>query len=406
MAADRILVTHAGSLPRAEPVVAQLAAKEGGGPPDAAAFEATMARAVRDVVARQIDCGVDVVSDGEQSKPSYATYVKDRLSGFSGDSKPLRGADLDDFPGYFKRLMGRRAGALRLARPCCTGPIAVKDRAPLDADLARLRAALGAAGHARAFMNAASPGVVAVFQPDAYYGSHERYLEALSGALAHEYRAIVAAGFDLQIDCPDLAMGRHVAYKDLDEDAFLRRAQQQVEALNAALADLPPARLRLHLCWGNYEGPHHRDIALEKIFALVMRARPRTLLFEAANPRHAHEWRVIAERASEIPDDMILAPGVIASTSNYIEHPELVAERLERFAGIVGRERVMAASDCGFGTFAGDGPVDPDIAYAKLATMTEGAALASARLWRGAGARRPMGEPGMSLERSGGGTPA
>jgi 5-methyltetrahydropteroyltriglutamate--homocysteine methyltransferase len=378
---DRILTTHVGSMPRAQPVVDMLAQKEGGVGYDRTEFERVMTGAVRDVVARQRACGIDIVSDGEQSKASYATYIKDRLTGFSGDSKPVRGADLDEFPAYLGKLMARRAGALRLARPCCTGPVALRNRAPLEDDLARFRAALVAAQMDDGFMNAASPGVIAVFQPDQHYGSHERYLEALANAMRDEYRGIVEAGFILQIDCPDLAMGRHIAFKSESDETFLRHAEMQVEALNHALKDIPADRLRMHLCWGNYEGPHHRDMPFEKLFDVVMKARPQALLFEAANPRHAHEWRVFAERKRDIPDDRILVPGVIASTSNYIEHPELVAERLCRFADIVGRERVMAGSDCGFSTFAGDGLVDPDICFAKLKSMAEGAALASRRLW-------------------------
>lgn len=378
---DRILTTHVGSLPRAQAVVDFLARKEGGETYDTAAFDRTMAEAVRDVVARQRACGVDIVSDGEQSKPSYATYIKDRLSGFSGNSKPVRGADLDEFPAYLARMMSRRAGALKLARPCCTGPITVRDRAPLEADLRRFRAALEAAGLKEGFLNAASPGVIAVFQPDEYYNSHERYLEALSDAMRGEYRAIIEAGFILQIDCPDLAMARHITFKQVDDAEFLRHAAIQVDALNAALDGLPADRMRLHLCWGNYEGPHHRDIALEKLFPIVMKAKPQTLLFEAANPRHAHEWQVFAARKAGIPDDKVLVPGVISSTSNYIEHPEWIAQRICTFADIVGRERVVAGSDCGFSTFAGDGMVEPDICFAKLRSMSEGAALATRRLW-------------------------
>ena len=378
---ERILTTHVGSLPRNQAVVDLLARKEGGLPYDTTEFDSVMAAAVREIVARQRASGVDVVSDGEQSKPSYATYIKDRLSGFSGHSKAMRGADLDDYPQFLARLMSRRGAAIRLARPCCTGPIAVKDRAPLAADLRRFRAALEAAGIQQGFMNAASPGVIAVFQPDEYYRSPERYLGALADAMQDEYRSIIEAGFILQIDCPDLAMGRHITYKHLSDDEFLRQAEVQIEALNAALDGLPAERMRLHLCWGNYEGPHHRDIALDKLFSIVMKAVPQALLFEAANPRHAHEWRVFSERRSEIPDDKILIPGVISSTSNYIEHPEWIAQRIRTFADIVGRERVMAGSDCGFSTFAGDGLVDPDICFAKLRSMAEGATLATRLLW-------------------------
>lgn len=384
-ARDRILTTHVGSLQREQLVVDLLAKKEGGEPYDAAEFERVMANAVRDIVARQRLCGVDIVSDGEQSKPSYATYIKDRLTGFSGNSKPVRGADLDEFPQYLTRLMSRRAGAVKLARPCCTGPIAVKDRAPLEADLRRFGAALAAAASPgkvpTGFMNAASPGVIAVFQPDEHYHSHERYLEALANAMRDEYQTIVDAGFLLQIDCPDLAMGRHITFKHESDAQFLRHAEAQVDALNAALEGIPAERMRLHLCWGNYEGPHHRDMPFEQLFDVVMRAKPQALLFEAANPRHAHEWKVFEARKRDIPQDKILIPGVISSTSNYIEHPELIAQRLETFANIVGRERVMAGSDCGFSTFAGDGLVDPDICFAKLKSMAEGATIASQRLW-------------------------
>jgi 5-methyltetrahydropteroyltriglutamate--homocysteine methyltransferase len=379
---DRILVTHVGSMPRPQRVVDLLARKEAGESYDPESFDATMAEAVAETVRRQRAAGVDVVSDGEQSKPSYATYIKDRLSGFSGDSPAMRGADLEDFPGYFRKLMARRAGAVKLARPCCTGPIAVKDRGPLEADLARFGAALAGSGAVEGFMNAASPGVIAVFQPNRHYPTEAEYLAALADAMRDEYRAIVDAGFLLQVDCPDLAMGRHVTYKGESDDDFVRRAEAQVEALNHALAGIPADRVRVHLCWGNYEGPHHRDIPLEKIFATVMKVSAGALLFEAANPRHAHEWAVFAERKREIPDGLILVPGVIQSTSNYVEHPQLVAERLVRFADIVGRERVMAGSDCGFSTFAGDGLVDPEICFAKLAAMAEGASIASRSLWR------------------------
>ena len=379
---DRILVTHVGSLPRPQNVVDLLARKEGGEPVDRAALDAAISEAVVETVRKQRAAGVDVVSDGEQSKPSYATYIKDRLSGFSGDSPGVRGADLDDFPGFFRKLMSRRAGAIRLARPCCTGPIAVKDRAPLEADLARFRTALGSSGATEGFMNAASPGVIAVFQANRHYATQSEYLAALADAMRDEYRAIVDAGFLLQVDCPDLAMGRHLTYKAESDGDFVRHAEEQVAALNHALAGIPADRVRFHLCWGNYEGPHHRDIPLAAIFGTVMKVRAGALLFEAANPRHAHEWAVFGERKRGIPQDLVLVPGVIQSTSNYVEHPELVAERLVRFAGIVGRERVMAGSDCGFSTFAGDAPVDPEICFAKLAAMAEGAAIATRRLWR------------------------
>jgi len=378
---ERILTTHVGSLPRPQPVVDLLARREAGETIDEDAFYAHMRRAVGEAVQRQRDAGVDVVSDGEQAKVGYANYVRDRFTGFSGESPAVRGADLEDFPDYLARLMKRREGAVKIHRPCCTGEIQLRNERPLQEDIANLGAALQATGTDEGFMNAASPGVVAVFQPNRHYASHSAYLEALAGAMRHEYQAIIAAGLVLQIDCPDLAMGRHIAFKDLDDDAFLARVHEQVDALNHALRDLPADRIRMHLCWGNYEGPHHHDVDLRKIFAAVMRARPQALLFEAANPRHAHEWAVFEEMKAAIPPDKILIPGVIQSSSNYIEHPELVAQRLERFAAIVGRERVMAGSDCGFSTFAGDGLVDPQIVYAKLRAMADGAALASRRLW-------------------------
>jgi len=378
---DRILCTHVGSLPRPQAVVDMLAQREAGEPIDEDAFYLRMRDAVAEVVRRQRAVGVDVVSDGEQAKVGYANYLRDRFSGFSGESAAVRGADLEDFPEYLARLLKRREGAVKIHRPCCTAEIRLRNERPLREDISNLQAALHSSGAEEAFMNAASPGVVAVFQPNRYYTSQSAYLEALAEAMRHEYRSIIDAGFVLQIDCPDLAMGRHVTYKDLDDEAFLGRLHEQLEALEHALSGLPADRIRMHLCWGNYEGPHHRDIDLRKIFAAVIRARPQAILFEAANPRHAHEWAIFEELKALIPSDKILVPGVVQSSSNYIEHPELVAQRLERFAQIVGRDRVMAGSDCGFSTFAGDGLVDPQIVYAKLQAMSQGAALASRRLW-------------------------
>ena len=374
---SKFMTTHVGSLPRPDAVCDVLQAREEAGeaPVD---FEDVVARAVTAIVARQVDIGIDVLSDGEFSKIGYANYVKDRLTGFSGDSPRIPGADLEDFPGFLKMLARWREGALPRPTPCCTGPISVKDRDQLKADTARLKAAVEAAGARGAFINAASPGVIALFQANEFYPDRTAYLEALAAAMKEEYRAIVEAGFFLQIDCPDLGMGRHTTFKDADEATFLKSAHEQVEVLNAALDGLPPERLRIHICWGNYEGPHTRDIGLEKIIPVVLEARPSTILFEAANPRHAHEWRVF--QAIDLPKDKVLAPGVLDSTSNYVEHPELVAERLLKFADIVGPERVMAGSDCGFGTFAGDGLVDADVCFAKLAAMAEGAALARARV--------------------------
>ena len=385
---DRILTTHVGSLPRPQRVVDQLFAQDAGQGYDAAAFDAIMSEEVLDVVRKQARARVDLVSDGETSKISYATYIRHRLTGFELGVMPRAvPRDLDDFPDFKERL-AKLGATPKYHRPICRGPIKVKDLSGLHKDIANLKAALAASAkepHAptRAFMNSASPGVIAVFQPNEHYANHEQYLMALAEAMSTEYEAIVAAGLDLQIDAPDLAMGRHIKFRDVDDAEFLRNAHLQVEALNHALRNVPANRVRMHLCWGNYEGPHHHDIGLEKIVSLVLKAKPSTILFEGANPRHQHEWEVWAEVANkgQLPQDKILVPGVLDTVNNFIEHPRLVAQRLLRFADIVGRERVMAATDCGFGTFAGFGAVHPPIAYAKLKAMAEGAAIASAKLW-------------------------
>lgn len=373
----RIPTTHVGSLPRPDALAALLFAKEHGEEYDRDALDRLTDEAVRDAVADQRAIGLDIVNDGEVGRTGYATYIQDRLSGFSGESPSLRFDDLSDFPDY-RRQMGRAAGTRRLHRPRCTGPVALRDRAPLAREIERLTAALDEAGAAEGFMNAASPGVIAVFQENDFYPDMDAYLGALADAMRPEYEAIVEAGLILQIDCPDLAMGRHVIYSADDDAAFLRRAAMQVEVLNAALESVPAERSRLHICWGNYEGPHHRDIPLETIAGTVLAAKPRGLLFEAANPRHAHEWTVFRDRGSW--DDKILIPGVVDSTTNYVEHPELVAERIGRFVDIAGRERVIAGTDCGFATFAGIGKVDPAIARLKLRALVEGAGIASRRL--------------------------
>lgn len=367
------LTTHVGSLPRPAAVCDVLQAREelGNAPEN---FEAVIAEHVNAVIQRQVDLGVDHVSDGEFSKIGYANYIKDRLSGFSGDSPRIPGADLEDYPGFLAMLGRWREGALPRPTPCCTGPIAVKDTVQLDRDLARLREAIDAAGAAAGFVNAASPGVIALFQANEFYDSRTDYLNALSNAMASEYKAIVDAGFYLQIDCPDLGMGRHTTYKHDTEAAFLHAAEEQVEVLNAALEGIPSDRMRLHICWGNYEGPHTHDIGLDKVIDLLLKVKPDTLLFEAANPRHAHEWKVF--KAVKLPKQKILCPGVVDSTTNYVEHPELVCERLLNFASIVGPERVMGGSDCGFGTFAGDGLVDAEVAFSKLESLVKGARLA------------------------------
>jgi len=374
---DRILTTHVGSLPRTQAVTDVLFARAGGRPDEEGAAD-TIANAVKEVVKRQKDVGIDIVSDGEMSKISYATYVSERLAGFDGDTPREPGQDLVEFPGLLRKLAEKGATA-KYRRPRCVGPVRVKDTRPLATDLENLKSAAAAASPLGAFMNAASPGVVALFQPNDYYATQDEYLEALAEALRTEYEAIVAAGMLLQIDAPDLGMGRHTMYRDRTEEEFTVLAAKHIEVLNHALRNVPADRVRMHVCWGNYEGPHHHDIPLARLLPVVLRAKPQALLFEAANPRHAHEWAVFAD--VKLPEEKILIPGVISSTTNYVEHPLLVAERLERLAGLVGRERVIGGSDCGYGTFAGFGPVEPDIAYMKLAALVEGARIASGRLW-------------------------
>ena len=374
---DRILTTHVGSLPRGAELVETLLAKDRGDY-DAARHEAIVHQAVLDAVAKQKTVGIDIPSDGEAGKVSYSTYMMDRLTGFGGDNERRVALDLKDYP-EFREKMARVTGKQEFRRSSCIGPIAVKDMMPLETDIANMTAGLKASGIEEGFLNSASPGLVTAFQPNKFYPSHEAYLEALAKAMAPEYRMIVDAGLILQLDCPDLAMARHIAFQDLDEATFLRRAALHVEALNAALGDIPREKVRLHICWGNYEGPHDFDIPVAKILPIVLKANAQALLFEGANARHEHEWKVWAE--AKLPDDLILVPGTIDTCSNYVEHPELIAERIERYAKIVGRERVIAGTDCGFGTFAGYGKLDAGIAYKKLAALVEGAAIASKRLW-------------------------
>ena len=378
LSTDRILTTHVGSLPRSSEVVELLLARQRGEPADPSALDATLGRAVAEVVAAQVEAGVDVVSDGEMSKISYSTYVTDRLTGFEGDSPRKVNLDMAPYP-EFREKMARITGNQPMPRAACVGPIAVKDRQSLVDDLKHFRAAVGEARPVEAFLSAASPGVISVFQPNQYYPSHEAYIQALAEAMSEEYEAIIEGGFLLQVDCPDLAMAHHTAFQDLSETEFLKRAELQVEGLNYALRNVPAESARLHVCWGNYEGPHDFDIPLEKILGTLLKAKPSALLFEASNPRHAHEWTVWRDAA--IPDDKVLIPGVLDSTTNFVEHPELVAQRIEQYTAIVGRERVLAGSDCGFGTFAGYGKMDPGIVYAKLRAQAEGAAIASKRLW-------------------------
>ncbi|MDH3747594.1 MAG: cobalamin-independent methionine synthase II family protein [Gammaproteobacteria bacterium] len=376
LSTDRILTSHVGSLPRSEAVTDVVFSHEKG---DEVADASTIIRdAVNDVVRHQVQSGVDLVSDGEMSKISYATYIKDRVSGFDGDSERDPPSDLEAFPSFLER-QARTGGTPTHSRPCCVGEINVKDMGPVETDIANLQAAIEAHHPTGAFMNAASPGVIALFQPNRHYSSHEAYLEALADAMSHEYKAIVDSGLILQIDSPDLGLGRHMMFKNKPDEEYRKLASLHVDALNHALDGLPKDRLRLHVCWGNYEGPHHHDAPMEVVLPIASKANVSGLLFESANPRHAHEWTVFAD--ADLPEDLVLIPGVIDSTTNFIEHPKLVAERITRFADIVGRERVIAGTDCGFSTFAGFGVVDPDIVYAKLKSLADGAAIASDKLW-------------------------
>jgi len=375
---DGILTTHTGSLPRPADLVRMMFAREEGVPVDGPALAARIRTAVAEVVRKQTEAGITVVNDGELSKPSYATYVKDRLNGFGGTSHPLQYRDLLDFPEMAKRVFGD-PGRSRRKTPACTGPISVRDPAAAQADVDNLRSALESVEVQDVFMSAASPGVVSLFFRDDHYGSHEAYLFAIADAMRHEYESVARAGFILQLDCPDLAMGRHIQFADLSVEEFRKMARLHLGALDHAVANIPPEQLRLHLCWGNYEGPHHYDVPLVEILDLVLAARPQGVSFEAANPRHAHEWRVF-ERV-KLPPNKIIIPGVLDSTTNFIEHPELVAERIGRYARLVGRENVIAGTDCGFGTWVGQAAVDADIVWAKLASLAEGARLASDELW-------------------------
>ncbi len=378
LSTDRILTTHVGSMPRPQPLVDALLKKDHGETYDVDAYDTTIKNAVADVVARQVAVGIDIPSDGEASKVSYSTYMMDRLTGFGGDNQRKVALDLAPYP-EFREKMGRMTGSQEFRRASCIGPIAVKDLQPLQIDIDNMLAAMKTSGVTEGFMNSASPGLVTAFQPNQYYPTHEEYVWALSDAMKQEYRMIIDSGLILQLDCPDLAMARHTGFQDLTEAEFVKRAEIHVEAMNAALEGIPAEKVRFHICWGNYEGPHDFDIDLIKILHVILSAKPAGILFEAANSRHAQEWKVWSE--AKIPDDKVLIPGTIDSCSNYVEHPELVAQTIERFAGIVGRERVLAGTDCGFGTFAGYGKLDGEIAYKKLTSLSEGARIASKRLW-------------------------
>ena len=376
---SRILTTHVGSLPRSQDVVDFIFARENNKKYDKNEFDLCMKRNVLETAEKQRKAGIDIVSDGETSKISYATYVKDRYSGFSGDSPRNPPEDLKLFPGFLKRL-AEDGGTPQYARPMCTGEVKSKGQGELQKDISNLKAAMNHHGIDRGFMNAASPGVISLFLQNDYYPSRDAYLAALADAMRDEYETIVASGLDLQLDCPDLALSRHMLFSDLSDSEFIKIAESHMEALNHALINIPEEKVRIHICWGNYEGPHCCDIDMTTVFATLMKAKARYTLFETSNPRHAHEWTVFRDRKNEIPDNKILVPGVVDTTTNFIEHPELVAERIGKFVNIVGKDRVIAGSDCGFGTFAGFGAVDPDIAFAKLKTLSEGAEIANKRL--------------------------
>jgi len=378
LSTERILTTHVGSLPRPQGVVDLLFAQDRGENYDSAKFDQTVRAGVLDALQKQVESGIDIASDGEMGKIGYATYIRHRLTGFEGDSPRPTPQDLEDFPGYRDQLVKAGASAT-YHRPVCKGPIKVKDMQPLQQDIARMKDGLAKVSATEGFMNAVSPGTIAVFQPNEYYPSHAAYMEALADAMRSEYEEIVNSGLLLQLDCPDLAMGRHTRFREMTDDEFLRAAEVQVEALNHALANVPADRVRLHVCWGNYQGPHIHDLPLTKILPIILKAKPQALLLEGANPRHEHEWEVWATH--KLPADKVLVPGIIASSNNYVEHPELVAQRIIRYANVVGRERVIAGTDCGFGTFAGFGPVFPDFTWLKFRALADGAMMASAKLW-------------------------
>ena len=376
---ERFLTTHTGSLPRPEDLIKIMFAKEEGVPVEPAALAARIRSAVAEVVRRQVEAGVDIVNDGEMSKPSYATYVKDRLGGFGGTGNTFVYQDVHEFPALEKKVFSD-PGRSRRKTPACNADISVRDRqAPLD-DIANLKDALRTVPHVGGFMSAASPGVVSLFFRNDHYKDFETYIYAIADAMKYEYEAVAKAGLVLQIDCPDLGMGRHIQYASLSLPEFRKRAQLHVEALNHAVADIPVEQLRMHLCWGNYEGPHHYDVPLADIIDIVFKAKPCALSLEAANPRHAHEWKLF--ETVKLPDGKVLIPGVIESKSNFIEHPEAIAQRIARYANLVGRENVIAGSDCGYGTWVGQAAVDPDVVFAKLAAMAEGARIASRQFWK------------------------
>ena len=371
---DKIKTTHVGSLPRSNELSDLLFKKDKQEKIDVNNFDEIVKRDVKKIVKKQINLGIDFISDGEMSKISYATYVKDRIDGFSGESERKAPQDLDDFPS-FKERIARSGGTPTYTRPCCTHELKIKDALSLTKDINNFKSALEENNHKQAFMNAASPGVISAFLPNKFYKDDDEYLDALSNIMAAEYEEIVSNDINLQLDCPDLALARHMTFKDLTEVEFLKRAEKQIEFLNHSIKKIPSSKIRMHICWGNYEGPHSHDISLEKILPLILKANVGTYLLESSNPRHSHEWQ--AFESIKVPKDKIIAPGVIDSTTNFIEHPEVVKNRLVQFSKVIDREQLMAGTDCGFSTFAGFGNVDENIVYKKLESLVIGTELAS-----------------------------
>jgi len=371
---DKIKTTHVGSLPRSNELSDLLFKKDKQEKIDVNNFDEIVKRDVKKIVKKQINLGIDFISDGEMSKISYATYVKDRIDGFSGESERKAPQDLDDFPS-FKERIARSGGTPTYTRPCCTHELKIKDALSLTKDINNFKSALEENNHKQAFMNAASPGVISAFLPNKFYKDDDEYLDALSNIMTAEYEEIVSNDINLQLDCPDLALARHMTFKDLTEVEFLKRAEKQIEYLNHSIKKIPSSKIRMHICWGNYEGPHSHDISLEKILPLILKANVGTYLLESSNPRHSHEWQAFEN--IKVPKDKIIAPGVIDSTTNFIEHPEVVKNRLVQFSKVIDREQLMAGTDCGFSTFAGFGNVDENIVYKKLESLVIGTELAS-----------------------------
>jgi 5-methyltetrahydropteroyltriglutamate--homocysteine methyltransferase len=371
---DKIKTTHVGSLPRSNELSDLLFKKDKKEKIDTNNFDEIVKRDVKKIVEKQINLGIDFISDGEMSKISYATYVKDRIEGFSGESERKAPQDLDDFP-TFKERIARSGGTPTYTRPCCTHELKIKDKQSLTKDINNFKTALEENNHKLAFMNAASPGVISAFLPNKFYKDDDEYLDALSKIMTSEYEEIISNDINLQLDCPDLALARHMTFKDLSEEDFLKRAEKQIEFLNNSIKNIPQSKIRMHICWGNYEGPHSHDISLDKILPLVLKANVGTYLLESSNPRHSHEWQAFEN--IKVPKDKIIAPGVIDSTTNFIEHPEVVKNRLIQFSKVIDREQLMAGTDCGFSTFAGFGNVDENIVYKKLESLVIGADLAS-----------------------------